>query len=70
MSFCTQVTDDGRVVVHDSKDGTTPFDLPLSLVLGDLPQKVYTMETAPRVLKPLEIPADVTVPKALDRVLR
>ncbi len=34
------VTGDGRVTVVDSRDGTTAVDLPLELVLGDLPPKV------------------------------
>ncbi len=35
------VTGDGKVVVQDSKDGSTPVDLPLELVLGKLPPKTF-----------------------------
>jgi len=64
------VTGDGKVVLKDSADGTTPVDLPLELVLGKMPQKTFTDSTGKYDLKPLELPADVTVGKVLDRVLR
>mmetsp|Transcript_19003 Transcript_19003/g.23950 ORF Transcript_19003/g.23950 Transcript_19003/m.23950 type:complete len:1327 (-) Transcript_19003:412-4392(-) len=70
VSFVGQVTDDGRVVVHDRNNGTTPFDLPLSLVLGKMPQKTFNLDHMPFQTTPLDIPADVTVEAALDRVLR
>jgi phosphoribosylformylglycinamidine synthase len=41
VSFLGEVTGDGRVVVHDSGDGSTPVDLPLELVLGKMPQKTF-----------------------------
>jgi len=69
-SLVGQVTGDGRVVVHDSKDDTTPVDLPLSLVLGKMPQKTFVMDRTPTVLKPLQLEGGVTVEAALDRVLR
>lgn len=34
------VTGDGRVVVHDSWDGSSPVDLDLDSVLGKMPNKV------------------------------
>ena len=57
------VTGDGRVMLVDTRaDGShpTPFDLPLSLVLGKMPQKVYHFTTPPRVLTPLVLPTIVT----------
>jgi phosphoribosylformylglycinamidine synthase len=63
------VTDTGRVVVQDT-DGSTPFDLPLSLVLGKMPQKVFNFTTVPKRTKPLEIPPDITPLLALERVLK
>ena len=65
-----QVTGDGRVVVHDSHDGTTPVDLPLELVLGKMPQKTFKDNHTTKSLTPLSLPADLTVMTALDRVLR
>ena len=40
VSVVGEVTGDGKVTVVDSADGSTPVDLPLELVLGDLPPKV------------------------------
>lgn len=63
------ITGDGRVTAVDDQ-GETPFDLPLSLVLGKMPQKEYTFNTPPAKLQDLLVPKDVDVATALDRVLR
>ncbi len=68
-SLLGQVTGDGRVTVIDSQDGTTPYDLPLSDVLGDLPQKTFTDTCIPSELKPLNLPEGMTPESALTRVL-
>lgn len=60
---------DGTVVV-EADDGSTPVDLPLSLVLGKMPQKEFNFYTPTPQLRPLHLPAGVTVAAALDRVLR
>ncbi|GKY95882.1 hypothetical protein MPSEU_000548800 [Mayamaea pseudoterrestris] len=65
-----EVTGDGKVVVYDSSDNTTPVDLPLELVLGKMPQKTFTDDHLEAKLKPLDIPAETTVTSALERVLR
>ena len=65
-----EVTGDGRVVVHDSQDGSTPVDLPLELVLGKMPQKTFIDSHVETQLKPLSLPEGTTVASALDRVLR
>ena len=65
-----EVTGDGKVVVHDSLDGSTPVDLPLELVLGKMPQKTFVDSHTEMKLKPLSLPEGTAVPAALDRVLR
>ena len=70
VSFLGEVTGDGRVVVNDSKDGSTPVDLPLDLVLGKMPQKTFVDNRVVMKLEPLKLPEGVTVMNALDRVLR
>ncbi|MEK6742137.1 MAG: phosphoribosylformylglycinamidine synthase [Nitrospirota bacterium] len=70
VAFIGQVTGDGYIVLHDAKDGSTPVNLELSKVLGDMPQKTFTLDRRKNSLKPLELPRDLTVRKALDRVLR
>jgi phosphoribosylformylglycinamidine synthase len=58
------------VVVVEDRDGSTAVNLPLSLVLGKMPQKEFHFTTAVPQLRPLHLPAEVTVAAALDRVLR
>ncbi|RHZ11973.1 hypothetical protein DYB37_005327, partial [Aphanomyces astaci] len=66
-----QVTGDGRVVLHDAVDDSTPVDLELDLVLGKMPQKTFVDTTEPNsFLRELVFPTDITVASALDRVLR
>ena len=65
-----KITDTGRMVVKDSKTGETAVNLDLELVLGELPKKTFVDHHVPVVLKPLDLPKDLTVMQALDRVLR
>jgi phosphoribosylformylglycinamidine synthase len=65
-----RVTGDGRIVLHDERDGSTPVDLELDAVLGDMPRKTFELERVHPELAPLELPDDLTVRDALDRVLR
>ncbi len=64
------VTGDGRIVVHDARDGSTPVDLALEDVLGDMPRKTFELERRQPRLEPLRLPDGLTVADALDRVLR
>ena len=65
-----KVTGDGKVVVHDSRDGSTPVDLPLELVLGKMPQKTFVDNHKASNLKPFTLPPGTSPAQALDRVLR
>ena len=65
-----EVTGDGQLVVFDSNDSTTPVDMPLGPILGDIPPKTIELESLPTSLKPLDLPEDLTVEVALERVLR
>ena len=69
-AFVGEVTGDGQVVVFDSKDNTTPVDLNLEKVLGDMPQKPFKLDRFPIRAEPLILPENLTVKNALDRVLR
>ena len=64
------VTGDRRFVVEDSRDGSTPVDLDLAEVLGNIPRKTFADERMRRELPPLALPADLTVRDALRDVLR
>jgi phosphoribosylformylglycinamidine synthase len=65
-----EVTGDGRFVVHDENDDSTPVNLNLAKVLGNMPQKTFRDERMDCSLKPLELPGDLPVKEALSRVLR
>jgi len=65
-----EVTGDGRFVVHHEKDDSTPVNLNLEKVLGNMPQKTFRDERIEPLLKPLELPDHLSVEGALSRVLR
>ncbi len=65
-----EVTGDGRFVVHDELDDSTPVNLNLEMVLGNMPQKTFKDERIEPLLKPLHLPASASVDEALFRVLR
>jgi phosphoribosylformylglycinamidine synthase len=65
-----EVTGDGRFTVYDEKDGTTPVDLELDKVLGNMPQKTFEDNRIDAVLKPLVIPEDLSVENAIELVLK
>ena len=65
-----KVTGDGRFVVHDEQDDSTPVNLNLAKVLGNMPQKTFKDKRRDPSLKPLELPKDASVEDALSRVLR
>jgi phosphoribosylformylglycinamidine synthase len=57
-------------VVHDEHDGSTPVDLALADVLGDMPQKTFASSRVQPALAPLRLPAGLKMRAALERVLR
>lgn len=69
-AFIGQITGDGRIVLYDETDGSTPVDLDLEKVLGDMPQKKFRLNRIPPALAPLSLPKNLAVRDALDRVLR
>jgi len=61
-----KISGDGRIVVKDSRDNSTPVDLPLDKVLGKMPQKTFEMKRISCPLaRGLDIPALSTVDAAL-----
>lgn len=63
-----EVTDNGRFVVHDKQDDSTPVDLNLKRVLGNIPQKTFKDERLDQLQKPVKIPPNTSVKEALYRV--
>ncbi len=69
-AFIGEITGDGYIVLHDETDGSTPVNLDLEKVLGHMPQKTFRLDRVKRRRTPLELPQNLTVRDALDRVLR
>ncbi len=70
VAFVGEITGDGRVVVWDSKDNSTPVSLDLRHVLAEMPSKTFTITRQKPLLKAPELPASLTLKDALGRVLR
>ena len=74
------VTGDGRVVLHDAADDSTPVNLELDKILGSLPQKTFIDASKPvrsheidfsqELLRDKRHTAQNIVDETLDRVLR
>jgi phosphoribosylformylglycinamidine synthase len=69
-SIIGEITGDGYVLLYDKIDKSTPVNLDLSRVLGEMPQKTFKIERIKPKLKPLRLPKSITVRDALERVLR
>jgi len=59
-----EITGDGRIVVYDEEDDSTPVNLPLDRILGEMPPKSYNLERIPKKLEPLQIPDELSVEEA------
>ncbi|GAB4405545.1 MAG: phosphoribosylformylglycinamidine synthase [Thermodesulfovibrionales bacterium] len=64
------ITGDGYIVLYDEGDGSTPVNLDLRKVLGEMPQKTFRLDRIPPQLEPLRLPDALNVKDALERVLR
>ena len=65
-----QVTGDLRFVVYDEEDDTTPVDLELTEVLGNIPTKTFNDVRKPAKLPLVSVPDNLSIQDALDRVFR
>lgn len=65
-----EITNDGKIVVHDSLDGTYPVDLDLSKILSNIPQKDFELKRIAAVLETLIIPKDLKINQAIKNVFK
>jgi phosphoribosylformylglycinamidine synthase len=65
-----EVTGDNHIVVSDDKDGSTPVDLPLDKILGEMPSKSYELIKITKNLQPLQIPKELSIEEATRIVFR
>lgn len=63
-----EITDDGKIVVHDSQNDSTPVNLDLTKILGKMPQKTFILDRLPKKLIPLQFPQNLIVKEALKLV--
>lgn len=77
INFVGTVTGNGKIVLSEedecmvpNTENRHPVDLDLELVLGKMPQKVFQLEKRAEKWSALNLPEDLTVDEALDRVLR
>jgi phosphoribosylformylglycinamidine synthase len=70
FSIIGRITGDGYIVLHDRSDGSTPVNLLLEKILGDMPQKVFHLKRISTKKEPLALPGGLKVREALLRVLR
>ncbi len=68
-SVIGKITGDGYVLLYDEIDKSTPVNLDLSKVLGEMPQKTFNIKRIKPKLKPLRLPNNITVRDALERSL-
>jgi len=69
-SVIGEITGDGYIILHDETDDSSPVNLDLSKVLGEMPQKTFDMQREKPELAPLRLPENSSVSEALERVLR
>jgi phosphoribosylformylglycinamidine synthase len=65
-----EVTGDLRFVLHDAHDNTTPVDIELDDLLGNIPQKSFEDHRVDPKLTPLRFDASLSVRDVLEDVLR
>ncbi|MDJ0623089.1 MAG: phosphoribosylformylglycinamidine synthase [Desulfocapsaceae bacterium] len=65
-----EVTGDLRFVLHDAENNTTPVDIEIDELLGNIPQKVFEDKRVDQKLTPLKYRADHPIHEALEDVLR
>ena len=65
-----EVTGDLRFVLHDAADDSTPVDIELDVLLGNIPQKTFADQHRDPGLQPLDLPQNLSVAGALHDVLR
>ncbi|MFA5925892.1 MAG: phosphoribosylformylglycinamidine synthase [Parcubacteria group bacterium] len=65
-----EVTGDGKIVLHDAEDDSTPVNLELEKILGDMPQKKFEVERQPEMLRLFDPPKEFKIGDLLQKVFR
>ncbi len=65
-----EITGDGKIVVHDRQDNSTPVDLNLEQILSKMPQKTFTFNRLPKKLNPLQLPPGQPLEEIIRKVFQ
>ena len=65
-----EITEDGRIVVHDSENDSTPVNLELAPILTNIPQKEFSLERISHKRIPLKLPENIDIGEALRLIFR
>jgi phosphoribosylformylglycinamidine synthase len=65
-----EISGDGYIVLYDEANDSTPVNLDLEKILGDMPQKTFNLDRIPLNTKPLQLPVGINIRDALEKVLR
>ncbi len=65
-----EVTGDLRFVLHDAQNNSTPVDIEIDQLLGNIPQKIFEDKCVDQRLTPLIYSIDHPINEALEDVLR
>jgi phosphoribosylformylglycinamidine synthase len=69
VAIIGEITGDGKIVLIDEADNSTPVNLDLEKVLGDMPGKTFKLDRIYSYSQPLALPQNVSIEEALERVL-
>ena len=65
-----EITEDGRIVVHDSSDDSSPVNLDLAPILTNIPQKEFNLDRVAWKRIALQLPENLELGDALRQVFR
>ncbi len=65
-----KITGDGRIVVTDSKNKSTPVNLELDKILSNIPQKTFKFSRIKAQNKAIDIPGSLNLEKTMKKVFR
>ena len=65
-----EVTGDGKIVLIDSENDSTPVSLELAKILGDMPKKTFSFDRIDKKRTELKLPKGLTVAQALRKIFK
>jgi phosphoribosylformylglycinamidine synthase len=63
-----EITGNNKITMFDSNDRSTPVDLDLKKILGEVPQKIFKYNRKKKNNLPLSLPQNITIDTALKKI--